>query len=259
MSEIERLEQTVSEKQDDLNSKKATSDAFPALNETYNKAVSIIENYDKTLFDNPNPDDVFDYLDYISNSDTLTKVYFDFNFTDSTAQDQYGMMYADISGYSKFVNVLNFINKLENSRLLNKVTQLSLVPATGGAEELDEITFTFTLESYYERVPIQENPRVTNSLVLNEEISTYNPFYPLIQPTVPPNTENLINIEQSRIIGLTGTRIFIVDQNGNITSLSEGDQVYLGELESIDLESKSATFNLNKGGITESVTLELER
>jgi hypothetical protein len=58
---------------------------------------------------------------------------------------------------------------------------------------------------------------------------------------------------------MTASRIFIVDEGGSVQSLTVGDDVYLGSLQSIDINNKSATFNLNKGGITELVTLEIER
>lgn len=258
---LEQLETTLQQKQQDYNNKKAISDAFPELNANYQNAVAIIENYDKSLYKTPNPDDVYDYLNYISNSSEQLRVYFDFNFADSTAQDQYGIIRSNLNGYGNYVNVVNFINTIENSQLLNKVTALSLAPPGGNneGEEISDITFTFTLESYYERIPIQENVSRTNVLTRNEQVSVFNPFYPLIQPTVPPNTDNLINIEQSRIIGMTASRIFIVDQGGSVQSLTVGDDVYLGSLQSIDINNKSATFNLNKGGITELVTLEIER
>ncbi|MAL16468.1 MAG: hypothetical protein CL670_10175 [Balneola sp.] len=260
LSELEDLQTAITEKQKDFNSKKATSDAFPELNQTYQRALVIVDNADKSLFKSPDPDDVYDYLNYISNSSTSSKVYFDFVFMDSTRQDQYGILRADINGYGNYENVVNFINKIENSQLLNKVTGLSLTPPGGSAvEELRDITFGFTLESYYERISIQEGLQRTDQLVLDENVSTYNPFFPLIRTVIEPNEDNLVNIEQSRLIGLTGSRIFIVDQGGNVNSLRKGDNVYLGKLESIDLNSKSATFNLNKGGITELVTLEIER
>ncbi|MFP8488336.1 hypothetical protein ACKGJO_04480 [Gracilimonas sp. Q87] len=259
--ELDKLEAALQEKQQDYNNKKAISDAFPQLNENYQNALSIIENYDKSLYKTPNPDDVFDYLNFIRNSSENLRVFFDFNFVDSTAQDQYGIIRSNLNGYGNFENVVNFINTIENSQLLNKVTALSLVPPGGNneAQELTDITFNFTLESYYERIPIQENVTRTNILTRNQQVSVYNSFYPLIQPSVPPNTDNLINIEQSRIIGMTASRIFIVDQGGSVQSLTVGDDVYLGSLQSIDINNKTATFNLNKGGITELVTLELER
>ena len=89
-------------------------------------------------------------------------------------------------------------------------------------------------------------------------ISSFNSFFPLIQITVPPNDSDLINIEASRIVGLTPSRVFVINQDGLVSSLKVGDKVYLGYLESIDPQNKSVLFNLNKGGITELVTLEVE-
>lgn len=256
-SKLEKLESDHAEKLKDYNEKRATSDAYPEMNQRYEKAVAIIEGYEKALFKSNDPDDVFDYLNHISNSSSNSKIFFDYNFTDSTAHNQYGIMRSSIQGYSSYTNFINFINKLENSRLLNKVVNLNLVPPNDN--ELSDITFTFTVESYYERIPIQENQSSGTGIKLNEEVSLYNPFYPLIQQSLPDNEDNLINVEQSRMIGLTGSRIFIIDQDGNISSLRKGDDVYLGKLETIDLKTNTATFNLNKGGITEMVTLEIER
>ena len=260
LSELQELQTEATEKQKDFNSKKATSDAFPQLNQTYQEALRIVENADKSLLPSPDPDDIYDYLNYISNSSTDSKVYFDFVFVDSVSQDQYGIMSVEINGYSKYENAINFINKIENSQLINKITDFSLVPPGGSEiEELKDITFSFTLESYYQRTNVQEGLQKTDQLVLDESVSTFNPFYPLIRTIIEPNEDNLVNIENSRLIGITGSRVFIVDQGGNVNSLRKGDEVYLGKLESIDLNNKSATFNLNKGGITELVTLEIER
>lgn len=259
VAELEELEETYAEKQQDYQEKRQTSDAFPILNETYQRAIAITENFDKSLYPHPTPDDVYHYLDYISYSDTNSTVYFDFVFIDSTASDQYGIMTADINGYGNYQNFMNFINKLENSRLLNKVSGLSLTPPGGSGEELDEVSFGFTLESYYQRLGNQQTSLLDDQLSLNQSISTFNPFYPLILASVPPNEDNLINVEQSRLIGLTSSRVFIADQGGSVQSLRIGDKVYLGELSEIDTENNSATFNLNKGGITELVTLEIER
>lgn len=259
VAKIDDLEATYSAKQSDLNSKRATSDAFPELNQKYLQAVSIIENYDKSLFQSPDPEAVYDYLSYLSNSSTNSQVFFDYTFNDSTRREKYGIINSTIIGYGAYSNVVNFINKLENSQLLNKVTFLSVLPVSRNSEELNDVTFNLRIASYYERLPIQKNAPDMRNLSMDGTISTFNPFYPIIQYTLPPNDENLINVEQSRLIGLTGNRIFIVDQGGNIHALRKGDKVYLGVLESMDINKKTATFNLNKGGIKEIVTLEIER
>lgn len=253
--ELDALQTQYADLQRDYNQKKNISDAYPEMYEQYQAALDVINNYSKSLFEDNNPDDVYDYLNYISNSSSDSQIFFDYNFTDSTSHDQYGIMTSGIQGYASYTNFLNFLNKLENSHLLNKVRGLSLSPP---ADELRDITFSFTLDSYYERITIQES-EMEGGLSMNSEMSMHNPFYPLILHSLPPNEDNLVNVEQSRMIGLTGTRIFVIDQNGDILSIREGDKVYLGHLQDIDLKAKKATFNLNKGGITEMVTLEIEK
>jgi hypothetical protein len=82
---------------------------------------------------------------------------------------------------------------------------------------------------------------------------------PLILNSVPANLDNLINIESSRLIGITSTRVFLIDQFGNTQILKPGDKVYLGFLEEINIQDREVIFNLDKGGIKELFTLKVER
>lgn len=82
-------------------------------------------------------------------------------------------------------------------------------------------------------------------------------FYPLIHG-IPPNTNQLINVEESRLIGITNEKIFVLDQSGNLQELKVGDEVYLGSLSAINQTAESATFVLNKGGIIEKYELQIQ-
>lgn len=251
---LTELEATLREKKNDFNSKKATSDSYPELKALYDKATEIVDNYDKALYQTDNPDDVYDYLNELSSGNSL--VYFGYTFSDSLPQEQYGVLRSRVNGIGRYTNLVRFVNKLENSQLINKVINLNINPVSG-SEEYSEVSFGFILESYYSRGAdggMSRGPAPFSSL---SGVSTHNPFYPLIRATVPPNEDNLVNIESSRLIGLSGNRIFIIDQNGTMTTLSTGDKVYLGTLQSIDTSNRTATFNLNKGGITELFTLEI--
>ncbi|MDR9410662.1 MAG: hypothetical protein RI573_17590, partial [Balneolaceae bacterium] len=81
-----------------------------------------------------------------------------------------------------------------------------------------------------------------------------NPYYPLIRP-IPPNEENLPNVEASRLIALTGRTAHIIDQTGVLKRLTIGDRVYLGRLSNINLDAREVIFQLNRGGIADTVTL----
>jgi len=83
-------------------------------------------------------------------------------------------------------------------------------------------------------------------------------FYPLIHG-IPPNTDELIDAEKSRLIGITNDKIFLMDQAGRLQELRVGDKVYLGSLSSIDQANESATFLLNKGGIIDKYQMHIEQ
>jgi len=83
-------------------------------------------------------------------------------------------------------------------------------------------------------------------------------FYPLIHG-IPPNTDQLINVENSRLIGITNEKIFLLDQSGKLQELTVGDKVYLGSLSAINQAAESAIFVLNKGGIIEKYELHIQK
>ncbi|MBO6793361.1 MAG: hypothetical protein JJ895_05590 [Balneolaceae bacterium] len=256
-SKVEDLQNSLVEKQNDLVSKEDINTQFTELNERYIAALEVISNYDKILFSSNKPDDVFDFLNRV-NQEGGFQIYYDYIFSDSLPSAEYGILQSSIAGYSKYDALTDFINRIEHSQLLNKVSNLTISPARQD-DDLRMVNFSFDLESYYEKTNLFDSLGRNYSINLDEDISTYNPLYPLIQPSVQANINGLINIQSSKLIGMTANRVFVRDQTGRIASLKEGDQVYLGSLVSIDLQNKKATFNLDVGGIEEVVTLEVVR
>ena len=253
---ITTLQEEFSRKQQDLNSKQNINNDFAELNERFQTALRIINNYDKSLFQSNQPDDIYDFITEV-NADGGNQIYFDFVYSDSTPNAQYGIINSSISGFGDYAALVSFINKLENSQLLNKINDVTISPGRSDDED-NVVNFSFAMESYYQKTQIFDSTNTDYKILENNEISTYNPLYPLIQNSLPPNTEGLINAESSRIIGITANRIFL-NSGGKIISLKVGDRVYLGYLSKIDFDNKTATFNLNKGGIQEVVTLEVVR
>jgi len=253
---LERLEESFQQKQNDLNSKQAIAEGYEELLAAYENALERIENYDKALYKNNNPDDVFEYLSTINTGNsTLT---YDFIYSDSLIQDQYGTIITDISGSGTYQSLVNFINKLENSQLINKVSNLNISPENN-PENYDEVNFSFAVNSLYERVQVLDSVESKNIIRFDSTISTFNPFYPLIRDSFEANEEGLLNVETSRLVGLSGDKVFVIDQNGNLVTLKEGDRVYLGTLQAIDMNARTATFSLDKGGIIETITLEVKQ
>ncbi len=253
---IESLEQELANKQQDFNSKQNINNEFSELNARYESALGVIANYDKTLYRSNKPDDVYDFLNSV-NEDGGSQIMFDFVYSDSVPENQYGVLNSSVSGFGEYSAFVSFINKIENSSLLNKVSDVTISP--GRADDgPNGVNFSIALQSYYQKTELFDSTSMAYRIV-EKDISTYNPLYPLIQNSFPENTEGLLNAQASRIVGLTASRIFLKDQSGKVVSLKVGDKVYLGYLSSIDIVNKTATFNLNKGGIQEVVTLEVVR
>jgi Tfp pilus assembly protein PilO len=253
---VEDLNSEYAAKQTDFNSKQNINAQFDELNARYQSALAVMENYDKVLFPSNKPDDVFDFLNAV-NEVGGNQIIFDFIYSDSLPNNEYGILQSSLAGFGNYKALTEFVNRIENSQLLNKVSGLTISPAR--QEDYSIVNFSFELESFYERTALFDSVGTDYMVKLDESVSTYNPIFPLIQQSAQPNIDGLPDARSARLIGLTNDRIFIRSQFGRIISLKEGDRVYLGYLAIIDLVNKTATFNLDNGGIQEVVTLEVVR
>lgn len=256
-SKVEELQSSLVTKQNDLTSKEDINDQFTELNARYEAALVVIGNYNKILYPSNKPDDVFDFLNRVNQAGNY-QISFDYIYSDSIPNNEYGILQSAIAGFGDYAALTDFVNRIEHSQLLNKVSELTIAPARQ-EDDLRMVNFSFNLESYYEKTSLFDSVGSVSAIVLDENISTYNPLYPLIQPSIEANFEGLSDVRSSRLIGMTGNRIFLRNQTGRIVSLKIGDRVYLGTLARIDLENNTATFNLDLGGIPEVVTLEVVR
>ena len=250
---IEELEQNVSEKSTELRQKQEVASRYETVLEQFENARFYINNFDKALYQDNNEDDVFDYLNDLNSGSSYTD--FAFSFTDSTSQGQYGIITMNITGSGFYRYLINLIRQIEFSQPLNKISQVSITPINN-IEEYGRVNYSFVLESFYDR----ENILEPSSFDISENIygSLYNPFYPLIRD-IEPNTENMTNVEQSSLLALSSEKAFILDQNGVMQQINIGDEVYLGNLTSVDINEGTAKFELNKGGIIEVITLEVQQ
>lgn len=239
----------------DYKTKLQISNDYLQLLDTSLRAKEIVQGYDKALYKNNSSYGVFQYLADLTEEDL--EVFYDYVFIDSVSLDKYGIINSDIQGTGNYNAVVTFINKLEYGHLLNKVENISISPVSN-EEDLNYVAFSFKLKSYYQKIPFED----TNSSAEYDETiaqSIYNPFKPLILAALPANVDELVEIEKSRLLGIAGTRIFIIDQLGKTRTLKQGDKVFMGHLETINTSKKEAIFTLNKGGINELYTLTIER
>jgi len=250
---IEKLESEVTELQTDYDRKKAIADQLPALEAQLEESKLFIDNFDKTLFRTNNPDRVYRYLSLLSDTDPIE---FDYVFSDSTSNDRYGIINSQLSGMGSYRSVLNFLTRIENSEPVQKIEDLVISPVNQ-PDEYSFVSFTMRLSSYYDRMnyfDVSGTPGISGRIA----VASFNPFFPLIRD-IEPNTENRINVEQSQLVGIGSGLIYLLDQSGSLQTLREGDRVYLGLLETININQGIAIFRLNKGGLIETVSLEVER
>jgi len=253
MPQIVQLEEEVEVKQADYNSKREIADELPGLEIEFEEATSFIENFDKTLFRTNNPDQVYRFLSILSDTDPVE---FDFVFSDSTRTDRYGIVTSQLTGRGPYTAVLNFLTRIENSEPVQKIEDLVISPVSQ-VNEYNYVTFTLRLFSYYDRLNFF-NARNTPGISERIQFASHNPFFPLIR-NVEPNTDELISVEDSQLVGIGSGMVYLLDQNGSLQTLRERDRVYLGHLETININQGTATFRLNKGGIVETVALEVKR
>lgn len=165
-----------------------------------------------------------------------------------------------LSGSGYFNEVYSMIYAIEQSKELKKVSQLNLGNLIRTDKEgvpLFLVSFDMTAQIYYSAdsrfaaVAMMENQLTTGPL--------YDAFYPLIRNEIPPNVDNLLDVQGAKLLALIPEGAFVADTKGNTYLVWEGEQVYLGYLTKIDYDNNTVSFILNKGGIIEKVTLELDK
>lgn len=164
-----------------------------------------------------------------------------------------------VSGGGNFNDVYKMIYAIEQSKELKKINKLSLSNLIRTEDEVPLFLVNFELVA---QVYFSNDNRFAPAEFVENKLSTepiYDAFYPLIRNEIPPNTDNLLDVQGARLLALIPEGAFVADTKGNTYLVWEGEQVYLGYLTKIDYDNNTVSFILNKGGIIEKVTLELER
>lgn len=252
VDQIETLETQLTERRQKLQQMQQVADDYNALATAYEEAREYFNNYQKALYLSSDEDKVYDFLTNLNREMAYND--FSFSFADSSVHSRYGVLNMEISGQGAYRNVANFIRGIERSQPLNKIKNLTVTPINQ-EEEYGRVNYSFDLSSYYDRSEILDKPSF--DMFSGMYASVHNPFFPLVRD-IEPNTEGAVNVEQSKLVALSSDRVFLIDQSGVMRQIRVGEEVYLGKLTSINLNNRTATFTLNKGGIVKSITLEVE-
>lgn len=165
-----------------------------------------------------------------------------------------------LTGTGYFNEVYKLIYAIEHSKELKKITNLTV----GNLIKTDDEGIPVFLVSFdmIVRVYFSNDNRFAPEEFVENNLHAgpiYDAFYPLIRNEIPPNVDDLLDVQGAKLLALIPEGAFIADTHGNTYLIWEGEQVYLGYLTKIDYENNSVSFILNKGGIIERVNLELDR
>lgn len=251
--QIEELEERKQEREQEYDGYAATAAMYEETLMELNRQYYIRDNHPKELFHNHRSGRVFDYIRQLNEGISFTN--FNYSIRDSVTHGEYGVVTVLLRGEGEYRNLNNFVHRIEHSSAIMHIESLQISNITD-LGRLSRVTFEMVLQLYYNRDDrLDWQPR----MVMADAIGNigHNPFFPLIHP-VPPNERDLVDIDESRLVGITSQFILLRDQGGQLKRLTVGDQVYLGSLQRIDTERQEAIFNLNRGGIFDRVTLALD-
>lgn len=164
-----------------------------------------------------------------------------------------------LTGGGNYNDVYKMIYAIEQSKELKKIGKLTFSNLVKTNDEVPLFLVSFELIA---QVYFSSDSRFAPAEFVENNLATgpiYDAFYPLIRNEIPPNVDNLLDVQGGRLLALIPEGAFVADNKGNTYLVWEGEQVYLGYLTKIDYDNNTVSFILNKGGIIEQVTLQLDR
>jgi len=227
----------------------------------------LYENHTKLFYPNNSVAIMFDYLRSINRGEAATSM--NFTLIDSVLNPQYGIIRVKLAGGGTYDAFYNFLSILEQSKPMSKITELRMNSQTDNANNYF-VTYDATLHFFFNRATSILNPDLTFTTDTPKAI--HNPFSPLVKsepsrttsespivdtPVAAPNSEGLVEVNRSSLVGLVRSGAYIQDQQGQIVYLPIGGRVYQGTLTDISLVSKTATFRVVRGSQTEVLTLQI--
>ncbi len=193
-----------------------------------------------------------------SNFDPLSNV--DIEYLEQKPDKEFYYYSYKINGKATYNDLYSLVYSIEESKELKKIASLNLnnVIATDD-KGMPEFLVNFNMEVH---VYYANNDRFATAEFVENNLSTkpiYDAFYPLIRNEIPPNIDNLLDVQGAKLLALIPEGAFISDSKGNTYLVWEGEKVYLGYVTKIDYDHNMVSFILNKGGIIEKTDLELQK
>ena len=224
-----------------------------------NRLDSILANREFNIPQNLSSIKFYNFVNNVTNGFS-DKAQVNIEFLEQKQEKEFFYHEYKLTGFGYFNEVYNLIFAIENSKELKKVTSVSLGNLVQTKEdEIPVYLVNFTLNA---RTYFSTDNRFAPATFVENNLGSptlYDAFYPLIRNEIPPNVDELLDVQGATLLALIPEGAFIADSKGNTFLIWEGEQVYLGYLTKIDYQNSRVSFILNKGGIIEKMDLELDR
>jgi hypothetical protein len=185
--------------------------------------------------------------------------YINIEYVSTEVKEHFSIYNYRLTGAAFFNDVYKLMYAIEQSKELKKISSVSL----SNFIKVDDEGNPFYLVNYSLDIAVlySNNDRFASSKFSENKLvpnPLYDVFYPLIRNEIPPNNDNLLDVQNAKLLALVPDGAFIASAKGDTYLLWDGDEVYLGYLTEINYDNDYVNFILNKGGIIEKVTLKLE-
>ncbi len=204
----------------------------------------------------------YDYLNSILGQ--IGFLEFNMNFVRKEDRGKFGYNVYSIRGEGPFSRVFQFIFYIEKGPRMYRISRLNLNSAerSGPNSRNSVLVIPFDMEVWSYFAKLDSLPAVTERLANLSAPQVANPFQlavarPATLSSLPPNTEKLVEVQRAELKAVMAGKA-LVEYNGQVFVMKEGDRVYLGQLTHINPDKNEVVFTLNKGGVSETVTLQLK-
>jgi hypothetical protein len=209
-----------------------------------------------------------DVIQYLQSLATSGFEEFDIALDRVVQQPEFGYYVFRVNGTAYFNRLYDFVWSLENNRDFYRIDDLRVThttvmeenPQTSILRRRDMVSFSFTLQAYFTpqeglSASKEDLVEVPDSL-LPRSSPYHNSFLPIIRTDLPPNDEQLVDVENAKLLTIVGDEAVFEDDNGT-HALKEGQRVYLGTIIKVDPQEVLVRVSLDKGGFTEVIDVHL--
>ncbi|MEM1043949.1 MAG: hypothetical protein AAGI91_15145 [Bacteroidota bacterium] len=173
-----------------------------------------------------------------------------------------------VTGTAFYSDFYHLLWHLENNREFYRIRDLRAEHVnvfkknrrTDVDRRLDMVAFEFSLDAYFAGLEGISAPEDSLRPIPLSILPSHRPpdasFTPLVRTDLPPNDEQLLDVESAALVAIMGSQAIFEDRYGRHVML-EGDRIYLGQIERIDPINSFVRVQLNKGDRVETVNLRV--